>query len=601
MVEAHEIKLNRGRISSSQSSNNTHAIGNAGTVMVTGRDIEVRNGGQIASSTSAQGNAGTVMVTGRDIEVRNGGKISSNTRSRSQTGTGTVTVNATDHLFISGDGAQETGITSETEGTSTSAAGSVTVKAGFVELRDGGRISSDTQASGHAGTVNVEADRLVISADGSKFSTGIISDAHTGSGKEGKANAGSVTVKAGELELNGGRITSDTRASGDAGTVMVTGHDIEVHNAGQIGSDTSASGNAGTVTVIATDLLVVNGDGAQSADGTPRLTGISSSQSSDDRRAIGNAGSVTVEAGVLELRNGGKISSNTQAAGQAGTVSVEVNRLFASGDGFTSLTGISSATGPGSTGSGGALEIRAHTIQLRDGSTVSTESQGSGGGGSIKVTINDSLLLDNATIKAQTTTAGGGDVTVVAGRLFDLHDSQVTTSVAGGTGSGGNIFINSPLMVIDNSQIIANAQRGAGGNITIQAGQLIRTPDSVIQASSELGLSGTISIAAPNTDVVSSLVVLPETFLDASSQLREACAARGGRPGSSFNAGGRGGLPPDPGTPLAASPFGQPLEQQTATGSLTTSTPRPPQAAEPVLMSGIPQPVLGSPRLTCRG
>jgi large exoprotein involved in heme utilization and adhesion len=139
-------------------------------------------------------------------------------------------------------------------------------------------------------------------------------------------------------------------------------------------------------------------------------------------------------------------------------------------------------------------------------------------------------------------------VTVAVGRLFDLHNSAVTTSVAGGTGSGGNIFINPhlmnpPLMVLDNSRIEANAQRGAGGNITIQAGQLIRTPDSVIRASSELGLSGTISIAAPNTDVVGSLEVLPKTLLDASSQLREACAARGGHPGSSFTAGGRGDLP----------------------------------------------------------
>jgi hypothetical protein len=96
-------------------------------------------------------------------------------------------------------------------------------------------------------------------------------------------------------------------------------------------------------------------------------------------------------------------------------------------------------------------------------------------------------------------------------------------------------------------------------------------------------------------------VVLPETFLDAGSQLREACAARGGRPASSFTAGGHGGLPPDPGAPLAAGSFGQSLKQQTATGSPTTLTARPQQATKPVTVVGIPQPVLGSPRLTCRG
>jgi hypothetical protein len=235
---------------------------------------------------------------------------------------------------------------------------------------------------------------------------------------------------------------------------------------------------------------------------------------------------------------------------------------------------------------------------LRDRGVVTTQSDGTGPGGPLSITAADTLRLDNAAIQTRTASARGGDVTVAVGRLFDLHNSTVTTSVAGGTGSGGNIFINPRLMVLDDSRIQANAQRGAGGNITIQAGQLIRSLDSVIQASSELGLSGTISIAAPDTDVAGSLIVLPGTLFNVSSELREACAARGGRPASSFAAGGRGGLPPDPGTPLAASPFGQPSGQQTATGSATA---RPSPAAKPITVSGIPQPVLGSPRLTCRG
>jgi hypothetical protein len=156
-------------------------------------------------------------------------------------------------------------------------------------------------------------------------------------------------------------------------------------------------------------------------------------------------------------------------------------------------------------------------------------------------------------------------------------------------------------MVLNNSQIIANAQEGHGGDITIRTGQLIRSSDSVIRAASEESVSGTITITAPNTDVAGSLVVLPETFFDASSQLRVACAARGGRPGSSFARGGRGGLPPDPGTPLVATPSGQPPKQQTATGLPTALTPRPPQAVKPIMVAGTPQPVLGSPRLTCKG
>jgi large exoprotein involved in heme utilization and adhesion len=237
---------------------------------------------------------------------------------------------------------------------------------------------------------------------------------------------------------------------------------------------------------------------------------------------------------------------------------------------------------------------------LQDQGAVTTESDGTGPGGPISMSAADRLQLDHAAIRARTASARGGDVTVAVGRLFDLHNSTVTTSVAGGTGSGGNIFIDPPLMVLDDSRIEANARRGAGGNITIQAGQLLRTPDSVIQASSELGLSGTITIAAPNTDVAGSLVILPETFLDASSQLREACAARGGQPTSSLTLGGWGGLPPDPGAPLAATPFEPPLTPSTTTVPPTALTSRSPPAAELVTLAGTPQPVLGFPRLACQ-
>jgi hypothetical protein len=271
--------------------------------------------------------------------------------------------------------------------------------------------------------------------------------------------------------------------------------------------------------------------------------------------------------------------------------------LIISGDGAPAFTGIASSTR--GKGAGGQVDIQAPTMLLREGGTVTTESYGTGSGGNISITAADMLRLDNAAILTQTVSADGGNVTLKAGQLFDLHNSTVTTSVAGGTGSGGNIVIDPPLMVLDRSRIEANAFGGPGGNITIRAGQLIRTPDSRITASGRV--AGTITITAPNTDVSSSLTVLPETLFDASSQLRVTCAARGGRPGNSFTRGGRGGLPPDPGTPLMATPSGQPPGQRTATGAPTALTARPTSAVKPVMVSGIPQPVLGSPRLTCRG
>ena len=50
-----------------------------------------------------------------------------------------------------------------------------------------------------------------------------------------------------------------------------------------------------------------------------------------------------------------------------------------------------------------------------------------------------------------------------------LTDSQITTSVRSGQGSGGNIAIDSKLIVLDESQILAQAFGGPGGNINITA------------------------------------------------------------------------------------------------------------------------------------
>jgi large exoprotein involved in heme utilization and adhesion len=589
----------------------------------------------VQADAHSSGRGGTIMIAAGDLQVLNGGLIRANTSGAGAAGT--VSVRA-DRLFISRDGATDTGIVSRTERLATGAGGRIGVTAGDLQVRNGGVISATTFGAGDAGTVSVTADRLLISRDGAPTSSELVSNANAGGA------GGRVEVIAGDLQvLNGGRIRANTAGAGDAGTVSVTADrllisgdgardpttgrpadtgifsitgggttgaggrievtagDLQMLNGGQISVNTSGFGDGGTVSVTADRLFI-------SRDGAPVDTGIVS-RTVRNLPGSGAGGQIEVTAGDLQVLNGGQIRANTSGAGDAGAVIVRADRLLIiSGDGARdpttgrpAITGIASSTRRGATGAGGQVDIQAPTMLLREGGTVTTESEGSGSGGAISITAADILQLDNAEIRTRTASANGGNVTLKAGRLFDLHNSTVTTSVAGGTGNGGNIFIDPPLMVLNNSQIIANAQKGHGGDITIRTGQLIRSSDSVIRAASEESVSGTITITAPNTDVAGSLVVLPETLLDASSQLRVACAARGGRPGSSFARGGRGGLPPDPGTPLMATPSGQPLEQQTATGSPTTSTAKPSQAAKPVMMAGTSQPVLGSPRLTCRG
>jgi large exoprotein involved in heme utilization and adhesion len=375
-------------------------------------------------------------------------------------------------------------------------------------------------------------------------------------------------------------------STGAAGTVIVAARELELRSSGQISSSTFGSGNAGSVTVQA-DRLSVSGDDA--AD----LTGIFSSV---EPESFGHGGTVAIAANELELRDGGQISSSSFSRGSAGSVKVEANRIQISGDGAPSLTGIASTTGPGSIGAGGTANIQAQAIHLEKGGVITTESAGLGPGGSISISAKDILELDDAAISAQTAIASGGDLTFSVGRLVHLSDSTLTTSVAGGTGDGGNITGSTRFLVLDDSRIVADAHRGTSGNITILADLIVRSPKSVIKASTELKIIGDPEIDPPNA----ALVVTP--FLDPSSLQAVSCARRGGAPASSLVPGGRGGLPPDPDAPLSAT-----LSSSFADGrranqvSSNVEMVALPPLTETVSIAGMPHQILGVPRTPCRG
>jgi filamentous hemagglutinin family protein len=558
----------------------------------------------------------TITITADNLKLRDFASINSGTYSDADGGN--VIVRAGNLSII------DSGIYSDAASNSTGHGGRVDIVSDTMELRDGGVISSGTAGPGNAGAINVQVGHLLIS-DGAitANSTGSLFSFPAGSTNPAERHDLIAIVPFSELDSTLTSIEEDFhRPTGTAGQVTIKANTIELRSGGLISSSTSTNGNAGIVDVQANRLLI-SGDGAQaftgiisSAEPTYSIGSITKPGepvnfpdesllfplSPDDavitltptgHGPTGAAGRVTVKAeDAVELRSGGMISSSTATKGNAGTIDVQTGHLLISGDSTQRFTGITSATEVHSTGAGGAATIHAQNILLERSGSVTVASEGSGSGGSLNITAADTLQLNNATLAGRTTAdVDVGDAKLEVGRLLHLRDSTISTEGA----RGGNILMQAPLLLLEKSKILSKAQPSEGGNLRIEAGQIIRTPDSRIEA------SGNLTITAPNTDVSGSLTVLPETLVDASSQLRVACAARGGRPASSFTAGGRGSLPPDPDTPLAASAFEQPLGQQTATGSPTTLTARPSQAAKLITVSGIPQPVLGSPRLTCRG
>ena len=274
-----------------------------------------------------------------------------------------------------------------------------------------------------------------------------------------------------------------------------------------------------------------------------------------DTSASGGGGSITVHAGDIHLSGLSTIVARSTGSGDDSGVGGDIN-LFADrsvtirNQSETNRSGISVETNGG--GEGGSIYIETPTLSLSDGGGIFANGRGSGRAGKIELRLGDTLrLTGGSTIATGTTQSAGGNIDILAGYMVYLEDSEITTSVEGGAGNGGNIDIDPPFVVLNHSNIIANAFGGNGGNIQISAGQFLKSADSRVEASSRLGINGNISILAPDVDVGSSLGVPTADFLDASRLLQGSC---GGADlgGNSFVLRGRGGFAEVAGGPLYA-------------------------------------------------
>jgi len=254
---------------------------------------------------------------------------------------------------------------------------------------------------------------------------------------------------------------------------------------------------------------------------------------------------------------------------------------------------VSAATGLSSTGRGGNLTINAKdSIGVvgisNDGrlpSTLSVRSQGKGAAGNLTVNSPRISVKDRGAISATANAVDGGNITLNTNLLL-LRSSGVISATAGlaqGEGNGGNVTIHVPNGFIvavkgENSDITANAFKGSGGKVQINATGIfgiaplslqdlerLRPFDldprqlssnditAVSQANFSPNLSGQVSINTPDVDPSQGLVILPTQVFDASQRLiSSSCAAFADEGGSKFTITGRGGLPPNPDEPLTS-------------------------------------------------
>ncbi len=572
-----------------------YGSGDGGNVTLTADSLEMITEAGISASAAwwSSGNAGDVEIEVGHVEIMDASYINSSALYAWGGNAGKVDVMA-DSVFISGPesspepfGADFTGI-STLSGEWGGQGGDVDVTTNSMTLTNRASITASSLGPNPSGNVEIDAGSLHI-LNGSNI---LASAFGSGDGGSAKVTADTLRISGvhpelytdliGKQSLSPSAIGSQTAlGGGNAGDMWISAENLELLDGGRLGGETFGEGAGANIKVEADNVLIsgVNADllAFQIETGRPIesassgiLTSAYASALGDD--VTGKGGRIQVAAKSFNVLNGGRIASETQTRGLGGNIELMADQVMLVDDGMISAksTGAgdagnihvtatntfnsdnSSVSTAGEQAKGGDITIISREMALVNGTLISAESSGAGDAGNIHITAPNIFYMMDSAVTTDAKQADGGNIKIDNEYMVYLINSEITASVGGGPETvGGNISIDPEYVILKNSKIIANAYEGMGGNISIVSDVFLADPASIVDASSALGISGTVDIRAPITNVSGSISRLPKDFKSAIELLREACEARvqGGRY-SSFILGERDGLPLEPGGPL---------------------------------------------------
>jgi len=537
-----DIRANTISISSSDVFSNADGAGKGGGInLVATESVSISDLSRVFADAWDSGDAGDVRIETEKLSVTKGGAISSDTYESGKGGN--ISLLASESVSISNP---ESKIFANARGEEADAGdgGTIRIETRNFSLSDKGNISSDTYDGGG------EGGHILISGTGGGFAESAeVSDAQILSGtrfgeEPGDGAGGIIEIKAKQIAFtNTGRIRSESDGSGKGGDVILRASesllfsgsdgewDSKVYTTAM--SKEAYAGDAGNIAVEADRISFKDGGGITASTQGP-----------------GNAGVISVKANQLELDTGASISSASEVeghAGDAGSISVDVQDTVI----LNHSSSITTETMGG--GNAGDITLGGRAIYMDNISSVSSASASlsdpAGDAGRIRIDIADLISFGNDSfITTQAENAGKGQIDIdISGGILQMSKSRVTTSIRSGGNNAGDINIKIPEWnIMNHSRIVANAWEGRGGNIHIVADHFVQSSDSLVDASSALGIDGTVLIESPDVDVSGALTILPSNMLDAAKWMRMPCSARDTSKISRFVLTGKDAIP----TPL---------------------------------------------------
>ncbi|MUG96797.1 filamentous hemagglutinin N-terminal domain-containing protein [Scytonema sp. UIC 10036] len=491
----------------------------------------------LVTGTTGTENAGDLTVNTPVLLVRDGASVNANTTGAGKGGN--LIVNASESVELIGrsaDGRYASSIGAATL-LATGQAGNLRINTPVLLLKDGAQISVGTFSAGKGGNLTVNASKEVqligtYAIDNTLAASGLFSET------QGTGDAGDISITTPVLLLrDGARIDAGTRSSGQGGNLTVnSSKQVQLTGTSGIGefssglftrADRTATGEAGLLTITTPVLLIQNG-----------------ATVSADTLGNGRGGNIEVTADRVELEG-------VSASGQSSTLGSETR-------------------GNGSSARAGDVTLKTRILNIRDGGFISTFASNQGQAGNITIRVDERLSARDGSIFTSSQRSSGGSVDIKAQDIRLFGNSDIFTSVFSGVGSGGNIQLTAnSIIAFDDSDILAFARDGRGGNITLNTraffgenyrpaprGTEPRTLDGNQQV--DVNATGEISsgvILLPDTtSIQNNLAELPNNLIDTNALIANSCIARSSRNDGTFTITGSGGIPYHPGD-LSASQY----------------------------------------------
>ena len=497
---------------------------------ITAKDITITGGSNVSTTTRGDGRGGNLNISAENLTVADQGMITSQAtpvvgaapplgEPLPSGDAGNIDIDLSGNLLLTQEG--RIAVSTNTAGDGGNI--NITATAGELSLSDGASITAESTSTGNAGSILLTVNDLAANGGSEITSSSISEAADAGGGGTIEIDAmNSIALAATNVSTS---VAGGTKLGGD---IRITaGQEMQLTNDTVVSAESSGAGNSGTVTLTATD------GNFQSVDSTV---------STSAQQAEG--GSIDIIAGQnFQLTNESIVSAESSGAGNSGAVT-----LTATDGNFQSVD--STVSTSSQQAEGGDIDITAgQNVQLVNNTTLSAESFGSGDAGDISVTSGNNIQMVNSLITTQAAQASGGNIKLTAPNTIQLVNSQIISSVLGGSETqGGNINLDPQFIILQNSQILANAFLGNGGNITLTAIQgILISPNSTVNASSTFGTSGTVNLRGAVVAIAETITPLPQNIVKIASLFAERCAAQKGGQFSSFVQGSSDGLPPAPG------------------------------------------------------